>query len=77
MMQLMSIQWTRPSFLPADATFLGRARAVVQLLLQHMATLAGNKAHLCPLGRVWMDPAWLKYKKRQKDGYLVGLLVLA
>ena len=33
-MQLMGIQWIRPSFLPADATFLGRARAVVQLLLQ-------------------------------------------
>ena len=35
MMQLMNIQWTRPSFLPAGATFLGRARAVVQLLLQY------------------------------------------
>ena len=32
-------------------------------------------ACLCPLGRVWMGPAWLKYNKRQKDGYLVGLLV--
>ena len=45
MMQLMSIKWTRPSFLPADATFLGRARAVVQLLLQQdsQATLQGIK----------------------------------
>ena len=34
MMQLMSIQWTRPSFLPADAFFLAFARALVQLLLQ-------------------------------------------
>ena len=30
MTQLMNIQWTRPSFLPAGATFLGCARAVVQ-----------------------------------------------
>ena len=36
MTQLKSIRWTRPSFLPADAIFLGCARAVVQLLLQHI-----------------------------------------
>ena len=34
MMQLMSIQWERPSFFPAGATFLVCPRAVVQLLLQ-------------------------------------------
>ena len=36
MTQLISIQWVRPSFFPAGATFLGCARAVVQFFLQHV-----------------------------------------
>ena len=39
MMQLMSIQWERANFLPAGATFLGHARAMVQLFLKHYGVI--------------------------------------
>ena len=42
MMQLISIPWARPSFLPAGATLLGCATAVVQLLLQYTAVDVGQ-----------------------------------